>query len=173
MIKVSCHKYKGWEKNWPEAKKRLDMLLGFINPDKPILSVNYSVTNSFKARKSDAVLNPSTLFQSPNIFIAKQILQLADPRWDFDQGWFDAPPAPPETLVRIKGGSRIEGDWVIATIESLHACHLGCSVRTLLESSGGSSRMDEDFDDFHNRGKKLLGHLLVPDLADRMGLDAA
>jgi len=37
-IEVSCHKYEGWEKDWPKAKRRLDMLLGFINPDKTVLS---------------------------------------------------------------------------------------------------------------------------------------
>jgi len=32
--------------------------------------------------------------------------------------------------------------------------------------------MDNIFDDFHNKSKKLLQDLLVPELVSRMGLDA-
>ncbi|MCY4152159.1 MAG: hypothetical protein OXE94_07990 [Aestuariivita sp.] len=166
------------EKDWPKAKESLELLLSFINPDKPILSVDYSVTNSFKAKKSDGVLNPSILFEKSNGFIAPQISQLTDPRWHFDQGWFDASTDPrPETLVRVNGHGRIEENWVIATVGSLYARLYGasfsCNIGTLLGPSGSKSLTDEIFDDFHSKSKKLLGCLLVPDLVERMGLDAA
>jgi len=171
-IEVSCHKYEGWEKDWPKAKRRLDMLLGFINPDKTVLSVDYNVTNSFKARKNDAVLNPSNLFKKPNPFIAQQILELADPRWDFNQAWFHPTTAPQQTLVRINGHGGINGDWVVAAITSFHTCLHRRPVRTLLEFSDSLPGMDNIFDDFHNKSKKLLQDLLVPELVSRMGLDA-
>lgn len=166
-VKVLCHKYQGWKNDWPQAKERLDMLLGFIAPHKPVLSVDYSVTNSFRANRSDNVLNPSTLFQSSNDFIAPRILELADPRWDFNQGWFDERTSNGETLVRVNGHGGIEGDRVIAKIVTLHAGRLGCSVEKLLEYS------DSIFDDFHNRSKHLLQRLLARGLVDRMGLDVS
>ncbi len=173
VIQVSCHKYKGWKKTWPKAKERLDILLDCINIEKSIFSIDYRIVNSFNAKKKDNILNPSSLFEDPNKFIAPQILQSADSRWDFNQGWFDELEKPfPETLVRIDGNGRVEDDQVIANIGIYHSYRQRSEVKALFKQSDGQSKTEQIFDNLHNKSKELLRKLLTSDLGERMNLNA-
>ena len=49
QIIVSSRAYSGWEKVWPEAKRRLSVLLNCIDPYKPVRSLEHSVTDTFWA----------------------------------------------------------------------------------------------------------------------------
>ncbi|MCY3985133.1 MAG: TIGR04255 family protein [Roseovarius sp.] len=172
-INVSCHKYKGWEQSWPEAERRLDILLDCVNSEKPVRSVDYKITNSFNASRNDNVLNPCALFKNSSDFIAPQILQLADARWHFNQGWFDAAQdRSPEILVHINGQGRLENDQVIANIGIHHAHRQRNKAGTLLEKFSGQSLINQIFNDLHDKSKILLKELLTDDLVDRMDLNA-
>ncbi|MCY4302989.1 MAG: TIGR04255 family protein [Aestuariivita sp.] len=172
VIQVSCHNYKGWKETWPKAKERLDILLSCINSEKPSFSIDYLIVNSFNAKKKDNVLNPCTLFKTSNDFIAPQILQRTDPRWDFNQGWFDETEKSfPEILVRIDGNGRLENDQVIANIGIYHSYRQRSKVNALFKQSDGTSKADQIFDNFHDKSKKLLRKLLTSDLGERMNLN--
>jgi len=170
-ILVSCHFYDSWESVWLDAKKRLDLLLGCVDQYKNIFSIDYSVTDTFSARRADESLVPSNLFKD-NEFIAKYILKSKDNRWDFSQGWFENPTTQDQVLMRIEGQGGIENDVVIASIVNLYSQRPGTkvAVKDLLDSVDGNSILDQVFEQFHDQNKRLLRQLLVDGLLDRMGL---
>lgn len=171
-VVVSCRKYTKWEEIWPSAKARLDALLQCIDPYKPVHSVDYSVTDTFSAMKSDAVLISPNIFKENN-FVAKQILDSTDPRWDFSQGWFDNLDDNDQILVRIDGRSGVQNDLVVASIGNLHSQRFGTGIgvgELLVAKDDEASRADHIFDSFHDKNKDLLKSLLVDDLLVRMRL---
>lgn len=168
-IIVSCKKYTKWEEVWPKGKHRLETLLKCIDPYKQIHSVEYSVTDTFRAKKSNQILIPPKIFKE-NTFIASHILELTDPRWDFSQGWFDNQNDADQVLVRLDGRSWIENEWVIASINNLHSHRFHqLDVKDLL-SGKSQSKYENIFSVFHDRNKDLLKNLLVDGLLLRMGL---
>lgn len=172
QVLVSCRKYTRWEEIWPSAKDRLDILLGCIDPYKPVHSVDYSVTDTFSAKKAADVLAPPDIFRK-NGFIAKRILTARDPRWDFNQGWFDNPEDRDQILIRVDGRSGIQNDLVVASIGNLHSQRFGSGIDIGgLRAAGkdGSLRADRIFDDFHGKNKDLMRSLLVDELLVRMRL---
>ncbi|MCY3674442.1 MAG: hypothetical protein OXH65_05610 [Paracoccaceae bacterium] len=168
-IIVSCRKYTKWEEVWPQGKQKLEILLECIDSYKQIHSVEYSVTDTFRAKKSNQILIPPKIFKE-NTFIASHILELMDPRWDFSQGWFDNLEDPDQVLVRLDGRSWIENEWVLASINNLHSHRFSqLDVRDLL-SGEGQSKYENIFSVFHDRNKDLLKDLLVDGLLLKMGL---
>ncbi|MCY4304071.1 MAG: TIGR04255 family protein [Aestuariivita sp.] len=173
VIQVSCHKYKGWKETWPKVKERLDILLSCLNLEKPIFSIDYRIINSFNAKKKGNVLNPCTLFKNSNKFIAPQILQCTDPRWDFNQGWFDVEgESLSKILVRIDGNGRLENNQVIANIGIYHSDRERSKVEVIAKQSNGQSKVDQIFGNFHSKSKELLKKLIASDLGERMNLNA-
>lgn len=170
-ILVSCRRYTGWEEVWPEAKVRMDALLGCIDQYKPIQSVDYSVTDTFSATKAEEALIAPNIFK-PNNFVSAQILGTGDPRWDFSQGWFDNLQDNDQVLVRVESRSGIQNDLVVTSISNLHSQRFGAvnGVGELLQTGQNGSRADQIFDDFHDRNKDLLRSLLVDELLIRMRL---
>lgn len=170
-ILVSCHFYTSWESVWPDAKKRLDVLLGCVDQYKNIFSMDYSVTDTFKAKNADESLVPFNVFKD-NEFIAKYILESEDCRWDFSQGWFENIASQDQLLMRIEGQGRIENDTAIASIVNLYSHRLakGIAVKDLLDPVDDNSQIDRVFEEFHSKNKILLRKLLVDGLLDRMGL---
>lgn len=170
-ILVSCHFYTNWKNVWSDAKKRLNLLLGCVDPYKNIFSIDYSITDTFKAKKTDESLVPLKVFRD-NDLIAKHILSSQDYRWDFSQGWFEKSASQDQVLMRIEGQGAIENDVVIASIGNLHSHRLGTkpAVKDLFDPADGNSRIYEIFENFHNKNKDLLRELLVDGLLDRMGL---
>lgn len=171
-VLVSCRKYTKWEEVWPSAKSRLDSLLACIDPYKPVHSVDYSVTDTFSAQKSENALISPNIFRK-NDFLASHIMNTKDPRWDFSQGWFGDPNAIDQVLVRVEARSGIQNDLVVASIGNLHSQRFGKSVSVgdLLHSeAGGQPKADLIFDNFHDKNKELLRTLLVDELLLRMRL---
>lgn len=174
-VLVSCRKYTKWEKIWPEAKSRLDLLLGCIDPYKPVFSVDYSVTDTFSALKTEEVLLAPNIFKE-NRFVPTQILKNTDPRWDFSQGWFEDLQAQDQVLIRVECKSGIQNDQVLTSISNVHSqrfgAGLGAGELVKMPSTGGS-RADMIFDSFHDRNKDFLKSVLVDDLLVRMRLKEA
>ena len=145
------------------------MILSCIDPYKPIHSVDYSVTDTFRAQNDEKILIPPNIFKD-NALIAKNILGLKDSRWDFSQGWFELL-EDKEVLVRLNGQGWIENEWVVASISNLHSQRFGTGivVNDLL-SRDTFSRIDQIYSKFHDQNKDLLKRLLVDELLSRMGL---
>jgi len=171
-VLVSCRKYTKWEEVWSSAKARLYALLDCIDPYKPVRSVDYSVTDTFSAKKDDEILNSPKLFKKNN-FIAKHILNICDPRWDFSQGWFENDTDNNQLLIRVDGQSAIHNNLVIASISNLHSQRFGkgIGVGELTKTEDGEkSKADWIFEDLHDKNKDLIRDLLTKDLLERMGL---
>ncbi|KAA0909532.1 TIGR04255 family protein [Aquicoccus porphyridii] len=168
---VSCRRYTGWDDVWPDAKARLETLLGCLDQYKPVRSIEYSVTDTFNADKADDVLIPPNMFQD-NDLVPRHILQLKDPRWDFNQGWFQAIDDEDQVLVRIEGRSAIQNNLVVASIGNLHSQRFGrqVSVGDAYDPNGAESVLSQTFDSFHDKNKELLRSTLTDDLQTRMGL---
>ena len=168
-IIVSCRKYTKWEEIWPQGKQRLETLLNCIDPYKQIHSIEYSVTDTLRAKKIDQILVPPKIFKE-NPYIARHIFELNDPRWDFSQGWFENQNDANQVLVRLDGRSWIENEWVIASLNNLHSHRFHQLNVKDLQSGESQSKYVNIFSDFHDRNKALLKNLLVDGLLLRMGL---
>lgn len=86
-IFASCHAYANWKEVRPIAKERMDLLPGFIDPYKPVISVEYGVTDTFNAHGNQNAQIAAIMFQN-NHCLSRHILDLNDPGWDFSQGCF-------------------------------------------------------------------------------------
>ena len=171
-IITSCRNYTRWDEVWPLAKERIDALLKCVDPYKPVQSVDFSVTDTFRAKKNDAALAPRTIFKK-NDFIANHIVCMSDPRWDFNQGWFTKSEDTDQILVRVEGRSGIQNDLVVASISNLHSRRFGTDVKVdglLCAKDQVDARVSTIFEEFHDNNKSLLRKLLSDDLLTRMKL---
>ena len=171
-IITTCRNYTRWDEVWPLAKERIDALLKCIDPYKPVQSVDFGVTDTFRAKKDDAVLIPSIIFKE-NDFIANHILSMSDPRWDFNQGWFAESEDTDQILVRVEGRGGIQNDLVVTSISNLHSRRFGSDVKVgglLCAEDQIDTRVNRIFEEFHNKNKRLLRKLLADDLLTRMKL---
>jgi len=172
-VLVSCRKYTKWEEVWPSAKERLYALLGCVDPYKPVRSVDYSVTDTFSAKKDDEILNSPNLFRKNN-FIAKHILDICDPRWDFSQGWFKNSTDDDQLLIRVDGQNAIQNNLVFASISNLHSQRFGKGIgvgELITNEDGEKSRADCIFDDLHDKNKELLSKFLTEKICKKIGLE--
>ncbi len=173
-ILVSCWQYTRWEEVWPKAKARLDALLGCIDPYKTLHSVEFSVTDTFLAERDQKSLLPPNIFKKNNSYVPKQLLDLNDPRWDFNQGWFENHQTDDEILVRVEGQGLIKNELVEVKINNLHSQRFINETRVneiiSITETEAKSLTDNLFNKFHDNNKRLLRNLLVKELLSRMGL---
>ena len=153
------------------AKERIDALLECVDPYKPVQSVDFGVTDTFRTKKDDAALIPRIIFKE-NDFIANHILSMSDPRWDFNQGWFTNSQDSDQILVRVEGRGGIQNDLVVTSISNLHSRRFGSDVKVelLCAEDQVDARMNTIFEEFHVKNKRLLRELLADDLLTRMKL---
>ena len=174
QILVSCRKYSTWEVIWPEAKQRLNALLKCVHEYKPVYSVDYSVTDTFSANRSEQILLARNLFKdSP--FLPKKTVDNPDPRWDIGQGWFETISNGNQNnsiLVRVDARSWIQNDTVTASISNLHSQRFGMdtSVKDIKNSDDDTPDIEKIYAEFHEKNKKLLKQILVDELLVRMNL---
>jgi len=171
-ILVSCRNYTKWQEIWPQANNRLNALLACIDPYKPVQSVDYSVTDTFRAKQADDVLVPDNIFREHDL-VSGQVRNLRDPIWDFRQGWFDNLASEAPVLIRIEGQGVIDNDRAVTSIHNLHSQRFrgGMTVGELIaDDPEDGSKADQIFDVFHRKNKNLLRTLLTDCLLARMGL---
>ena len=118
QLAISCRKYTKWKYVWKDAKERLEAFLECIAPDKTVSAINYSVTDTFNAKRSDGILIPSIIFRK-NEYIALHIANGTDPRWDFSEGWYESMTEDDHVLVRLEAKSGISEDKVITSINNM------------------------------------------------------
>ncbi len=170
QIMVSCRQYSTWNQIWPEAKNRLDALLACIDPYKTVRSVDYSVTDTFNAKRSDEALTALNLFK-PVPLIPKHLLDYHDPRWDISQGWFEQSSEGDQVLVRFDAKSGIHNDSVLASISNLHSVRFKMPATVNeLGASESQVNMESIFSDLHDKNKMLIRKILSDDLLSRMHL---
>ena len=171
QIMVSCRKYSTWEEIWPDAKHRLYALLNCVDEYKPIYSVDYSVTDTFSANKSEEILLAGSIFRDSS-YLPKKMISHSDPRWDIGQGWFDSLDSVNEILVRVDAKSGIENDKVVASICNLHSQRFAesISVNDIVSSSNDTFSIEQIFSNFHHTNKELIKQILTDDLLIRMRL---
>lgn len=174
QIAISCRKYTKWNSVWKDAKERLEAFLECIAPDKPISSINYGVTDTFNAKRSDEILIPSNIFRK-NEYIALRIANGTDPRWDFSEGWYEGMTENDHVLVRLEAKSGISEDKVITSINNMHSRIFkpGIGIEQLLKKGANHVPQAElVFDHLHNKNKRLMRKIFVDELLDRMGLES-
>ncbi len=173
LVMVSCRKYSTWEKVWPDAKQRLNALLNCVDDYKPILSVDYSVTDTFYANKSEDALLARNLFKDSS-FVPQKMVHHSDPRWDISQGWFDSTDVSNQILVRVDAKSGIENERVVASICNLHSQRFSrqMSVNDIANGNQDPLGIEQIFSKFHDKNKELLKQILIDNLLIRMRLKA-
>ncbi len=168
-VSVSSRRYTKWDEIWPSAKKRLDALLSCVDTYKPVHSIDFSVTDTFSAKTEHKALVPSNVF-SANKYLPQILLESTDPRWDFNQGWFEDAASINQVLVRIEGRGGIQNDRVIASISNSFSQRFGKSQAISDIKGEAEINLDQTFINFHDKNKRLLRDLLVDQLLIRMNL---
>jgi len=171
FVTVSCREYSTWEDIWPEAKRRLNALLDCVDRYKPVLSVDYSVTDTFSADLSENALLARNLFKdSP--FLPPNLVSQPDPRWDIGQGWFDSADSGNRVLVRVDAKSAVENEKAIASICNLYSQRFGqqISIGDIAGSDDNAHGIERVFSKFHDANKKLLRKILADHPLVRMRL---
>lgn len=173
LVMVSCRKYSTWEKIWPEAKHRLKALLDCVDDYKPIHSIDYSVTDTFHANKSEEILFARNPFRDSQ-FVPLNLVHHSDPRWDISQGWFDSTDNLNQILVRVDAKSGIINKRVVASISNLHSQIFSkqMSVSEISRNNQNPLGIEQVFSKFHDKNKDLLKQNLIDDLLIRMRLKA-
>ena len=165
QIVLSCRKYSGWQTIWPEALKRLNALLDCVDDLKPVLSIEYRVTDTFRADRVSKALTSKILFAKSNI-IPEFLLQLDDPRWDLSHGRFMRGETT-EILERIEANSSIENQTVVARITNLQSFRLPQNTRLKVIRN---KVITETFTLLHDKNKQTLRSILTKELSAKMGL---
>jgi len=170
-VVVSCRQYTRWNEIWPEAKKRLELLLSLVDQYKMIQAIDYSVTDTFRALTETGALCSRNLFrQTP--YIPSFLLEYDDPRWDISQGWFVRRPPLGQVLVRLDSRAFTQGPYTSVSIANIHSRRSEpyLTLREVLDSDASYRVMEDTFEKFHDWNKSVLKSVLVHELQSRMGL---
>lgn len=170
QLSLSCHKYTKWEEVWPEASKRLNMLLDCVDEFKPVLALDYKVTDTFRCPVQERVLLSSNIFVKSKL-IPDFLLEFDDPRWDLSHGRFREKFDNGEVLERIEATSVIENDLAVVRISNLQSFRFEPHLRLKAARIGGDgSQLDTVFSKLHDDNKITLRSILDNRLGRKMGL---
>ncbi len=153
-------------------KRKIDLMPFWhvLTPYKTVRSVDYSVTDTFNAKRSDEALTALNLFK-PVPLIPKHLLDYHDPRWDISQGWFEQSSEGDQVLVRFDAKSGIHNDSVLASISNLHSVQfkMPATVNEVGDSES-QTNMESIFNHLHDKNKIMIRKILSDDLLSRMHL---
>jgi len=173
LLALSCMDYPGWERVWPEAHKRLQALFSLTNSEKPILSIEYKISDVMSANLDRIPLTPKVLFKENSNFIPKNILDNTDFRWDISQGWYVEEEERRPNLVRLECKGIRRNKESIATISNTLVYRRRDNelrVKDLI-AKGHDDGFLRDFFHYARQGNRdILRNVLVDQLLERMGL---
>lgn len=174
-IALTCRRYTGWEKVWPDVVERLSLLLSCIDPFKPVRSIEYTVTDNLRQRmreegKTD--LLAKNIFRSGASLVPPWLLHYDDPRWDFQSGRFIEHTDAAETLERLEAKSVLAHPSIVTTITNTISFRYKNTTRVkeLFSNATISAALADTFSRFHDKNKETVRDVLVDDLLTRMGL---
>ena len=174
QIVLQSHSYDGWSNVWPEAKRRLKLLLSCIDPYKPVRAIEHAVTDTFEAETHTNALTTSKFFVE-NPYIPAHLLEKDDPRWDVSHGWFaEEGQDKSDVLLRIDARGSRTNNLSIFNISNLHSLRprVALPLQLILTEEEGSL-LDQTFESFHKLNKEILCEILSPALLKRMKLQRA
>jgi len=169
-VVVSCHSYTNWKDIWPQAKERLDLLTDLVDPYKPVNAIDYSVTDTFFAKTEEEILVSKHLFNKETDLIPAHLQVYDDPRWNFQQGWFERIQDFGVVLKRIEGRAALQDNRTVVSIGNLHSHRLEPSKTLRDLNKDDPSMIERTFDKLHELNKNFLKEILADELTARMGL---
>ena len=169
QIVVSSRAYDGWDTVWPEAKRRLAVLLACVDPYKPVRSIEHSVTDTFSSPTERKALVCKNFFVD-NPHLPAHLLSYDDPRWDISNGWFDDFEGGNPKLVRFDARGFLQNQLTVFSVSNLNAFRPDNFRPLRAYLANGAQELETSFSNFHKANKEFLRKILNSQLLEKMGL---
>ncbi|MFQ6554097.1 TIGR04255 family protein [Aestuariibius insulae] len=169
QIVVSSRAYDGWEAVWPEAKRRLAVLLECIDQYKPVRSIEHSVTDTFSSpTERNALVCKNFFVENPHL--PTHLLEYGDPRWDISHGWFDDFEGDSQKLVRFDARGFLQNQLTVFSVSNLNALRPDRFQLLRDYLANDAQELESSFSNFHEANKEFLRKILHHQLLRKMGL---
>jgi hypothetical protein len=173
LVRLTIHKYTRWQDIWPEAEKRLRLLLSCVDSQKRVVAIDFGVVDTLISERARLELLPRIVLNRASAFVSERIYACEDPRWDIQQGWMDDRNDGSLKLTRVDVQASIQNDRSRASVQNILSFRPDKQTITLedvLAQGDAGSLVNKVYNEFHDENKQLLKKLLHPEILKRLGL---
>ncbi len=176
MITVNFLQYKDWGTTLTASLGYTKLLLQAVKlPANPVQAFSLRYIDRYTYDGSLNEPNAGLLLRKGNDYIAPSCFG-AGPLWHCHSGWFEALNSVDKILNQLNVGSTIVDQVSTVTIDHNAICQLSLprqSIEALFEPpSGKDAGIEYALDRLHDKNGDILRNMLVPEMLDRIGLQA-